>query len=551
MASFDLRYEPWIPCRPCDDEAILLLSLRDALVRAHEMREIVDASPLVEVSLVRFLLAILHKVYGPEDTSAWGKLWADGEGKFDIARITEAISHWDGLDLFSAAYPFYQSASLAPGRNDPAVLLDHAQWTYNNALFSHVYASTAKPLSPAETARFLIAFQGFDMGGMTKGSGAEKFATAAPLQPAAIIIVRGETLFRTLMLNLHQYSPAYDIPFNSRHDQLAWERKDETHADERHPDGYLDWLTWQSRRVRVFCTNDSSDDIKVSEAFYVKGYQPPPQFWLSQCDVMMAFQPKSKEEAKKAPSADPMRPIRFRLERSLWRDSTALLNYRADERIRPRIFDWLADLVTDSVLDERQPLSLVAYGLCGDQAKVLYWRQERLPLPLAYLNDGDLRATLDKALAHAERVGSALDAAINAFAQWVFVPEPKSDAKERKKQYTGKSKDIAALKMELAPGRRYWPALDAAFVAFLVAQAKERTASGATGQIPIGLAFRAWAEAVRQAAINDFRAMVGSQDATARVLRARVVAEQVFYGVLRRARGAAGVTDEEEARNGG
>lgn len=553
MASFDLRYEPWIPCYPCGGDDLVLLSLCETLLRAHEMREIVDQSPLVEVSLLRFLLAVLHRVFGPENSRIWGELWADGKGSFDRGRIQASIDSWEGLDLFSDTHPFYQSGSLPSGRNDPALLLDHAEWTYNNALFSHVYASTAKPLSAARVARFLIAFQAFDMHGTTKGSGAEKYAAAGPLQPAAIITVRGETLFQTLMLNLHQYSQVYDIPFNSKHDRLAWERAEEPRALERHPDGHLDWLTWQSRRVRVFRASNACDDLAVSEAFYVKGYQPPPRFWLSQSEVMMAFQRKSKEEAKKAPSADPMRPIRFRPERSLWRDSTALLNYRTDERKRPRIFDWLGDLVADGVLDGRYPLSLVAYGLCGDQAKVLFWRREQLPLPLAYLSDGDLRAVLDKALAHAERVGRALDDAADLLAHWIFVPQPSGDAQGPEKQHSNKSgrgKDIDDLKRELAPGRRYWPALDTAFSAFLVAQAEEQAASGAAGQLPVGDAFREWARAVRQAAVADFRAMIGSQDGTARVLRARVVAERAFYGALKRERDAVGVTVAWEIPSG-
>ena len=62
--SFDLLKRAWVPCIRADgtlDE----LSLRDALVRAHELRALHGESPLVVAALYRLLLAVLHRVFGP------------------------------------------------------------------------------------------------------------------------------------------------------------------------------------------------------------------------------------------------------------------------------------------------------------------------------------------------------------------------------------------------------------------------------------------------------------------------------------------------------
>ena len=58
--SFNLVDEPWLPVMWSDGTAGEV-GLRDALVRAHEIREMVDGSPLVTVSLHRLLLVHLGR----------------------------------------------------------------------------------------------------------------------------------------------------------------------------------------------------------------------------------------------------------------------------------------------------------------------------------------------------------------------------------------------------------------------------------------------------------------------------------------------------------
>lgn len=69
MAEFNLIDEPWIPCIALDGQSIEY-GIRDTLLKAHELREICDDSPLVTVALHRLLLAILYRIHSGDQRLA-------------------------------------------------------------------------------------------------------------------------------------------------------------------------------------------------------------------------------------------------------------------------------------------------------------------------------------------------------------------------------------------------------------------------------------------------------------------------------------------------
>src|SRR5450756_512742 len=85
---FNLIDEPWIPCLTREGE-YRELGLRETLVGAADLREVVDPSPLVTVALHRLLLAVLHRVFGPKDREAWAALWR--AECFDAAKLDEYL----------------------------------------------------------------------------------------------------------------------------------------------------------------------------------------------------------------------------------------------------------------------------------------------------------------------------------------------------------------------------------------------------------------------------------------------------------------------------
>ena len=74
MAEFNLIDEPWIPCIDLHGQRVEY-GIRDTLLKAHELREICDDSPLVTVAIHRLLLAILYRAHeGPKGFGDWRRM---------------------------------------------------------------------------------------------------------------------------------------------------------------------------------------------------------------------------------------------------------------------------------------------------------------------------------------------------------------------------------------------------------------------------------------------------------------------------------------------
>ncbi|MBN1319013.1 MAG: type I-E CRISPR-associated protein Cse1/CasA, partial [Anaerolineales bacterium] len=244
--SFNLLKEPWIPCIRGDGNPVEL-SLRETLARANSLRELHGESPLVIAALYRLLLAVLHRVFGPADHEAWYELWR--AGKFDMAPLDAYLSQWESrFDLFDPEHPFYQAADDRV-KPKPVGSLVHEVASGNNAtLFDHHTDSDSILLSPPGAARTLLAAQAFGLAGL---SGLEQKFTDAPCARGIVFLIHGYNLFETLLLNLIAYPN--DVFFVTRSSDLpSWELDDPHLPDRNWPSGYLDFLTWQNRRVLFF-----------------------------------------------------------------------------------------------------------------------------------------------------------------------------------------------------------------------------------------------------------------------------------------------------------
>ena len=112
MPGFNLVDDGWIPCAGLRTDRWEELGLRDALVKAHLVREVVSPSPLASVAIHRLMLAVLHRVFGPSSASRWAELWA--AGAWDSAALDAYFDRWRGrFDLFDPVHPFYQTAGLS------------------------------------------------------------------------------------------------------------------------------------------------------------------------------------------------------------------------------------------------------------------------------------------------------------------------------------------------------------------------------------------------------------------------------------------------------
>ena len=320
MASFNLIDEPWVPCTMLDGTR-RSLGLLDVLTQAQGIGEVGGDSPLVIAALHRLLLAVLHRNFDIGDEQQWGALWKGGA--FDAGVVDAYFERWHGrFNLFDDEKPFYQVASLDETKARSIANLFFHQ-NNNPTLFTHLATSTPPELTPAEAARLLIGYMAFDVPGTKTSERGKESAKAATLNKGAILLAKGDDLFQTLMFNLCRYAPEEEEPwdFDWEKDVPAWERDGKTHPEDRRPDGYLDLLTWQSRRIRLQPEIGEDGGTVVKKVVIMKGFQLPQDYILHDKETMLAFQ----KNLRATSNQDPWQSVTFKEGRALWRDSLALV----------------------------------------------------------------------------------------------------------------------------------------------------------------------------------------------------------------------------------
>lgn len=514
--SFSLVDGLFIPCLLRDgrpDE----YGLQDILADAHKIAEIRDESPLVTVAIHRLLLAILHRCYhGPQRPA--DRVAIRIAGMFDRDRIRAYLAKWhDRFDLFHAKYPFYQRSGFTTrepsGINRLAQELSRGN---NAALFDHTTDDPPPALTPARAARILIAEQAFAVGGGKSDTGN---TTHAPLVSGAVVLARGDTLFETLWLNLTIFSNK-DPVASLADDAPVWERAPaEPHKQPGRPRGYLDYLTWQSRTLRLHA-EEVDGEVAVRRVSYAQGRKLETSAGFY--DPMVAYS-RSKEEGD--------RPVRLSENRDLWRDSAALFQFaETDEFKGPTTLHTLGSFELREVVPRRARYRVSVFGLCTDKAKVNFWRHESLPLPVAYLGRPELVESLKQALAVAESVArDALRPAAWATAANRLTANPDMNPDKDR---------VAELLDSLAPDRLYWSRLERPFRKLL----DDLAADGANPSAAIGGWF--W-ETLYPTVRNAFDDSIGRVDG-GRDLKAVTAGRGLLFSRLRRIRNDNHIPNREE-----
>ena len=407
--EFNLIKEPWIPC--FDGKDVKELNLLESLSNAHDLKAISDPSPLVTISLYRLLVAVLHRVFGPASEEEWSNLWK--AGRFDRTKLEGYLSKWSHrFDLFDDERPFFQDRSVEEyqekGKSSTALLKQELSCGINPLLFDHTTDKTKLDTEPAEAARLLIAYNGYALdpkgaGGLTMKSGL--------LAGGILFMNQGESLFQTLLLSMVRYDPQHEIPSMTKvSDKPCWEREIKP-AEERIPEGYLDWLTWQSRKMLLF-PEDTNGRVVVNEVVRARGDSVPDQFSDGSpsyyFDVMLAFRLNEKPTG----TSKPWEPLKFRTDKALWRDFFALFESAGgNERHKyPKVVGWVGELIQDGFLED-VVIPVSAFGMSKNQAKVEFWKQEGFSLPARYLSDPDLREKLHGVLTKVDGIGWRLASA--------------------------------------------------------------------------------------------------------------------------------------------
>ncbi len=454
--SFNLIKDPWLPCKMKSNE-FMLLSIKDALFNAKGIIEITSDNPLIIVSLHRLLLAILHRNFGPKNRNEWKAIYQTNE--FDQKILKDYFEDWmQKFELFNEPeHRFYQIKVPEIGNLTPVTKLNPALSSGNaSALFDHNWDSIIYPMEVEKVARLLVAFQNFSLGG---GKSIPFYYSSGTLISCIIVLLKGANLFETLMLNLIRYDKEHpfsqsetheDIPFWERHDKSLYEEK-----EGRFPYGYLDYLTWQSRRVWLI-PQESEGKITVKEMYMAQGEKLSDD-WYEDPQKIYVLNDKNKRI-----------PLQLRSDRKVWRDAESLLrlNKKGNNYISPKAVNWISSLAERNIIPFSKKYNMEIYGLDSNRAKVDSWHRSYIPLPLNFLKDQKLVNNVKSFIDKCEEVEKILVDTVKYFIKAYFFPEKES---LNKNQWNKVKEYLGGLQIRI----QYWNMIESYFYKFIEEIAQE------------------------------------------------------------------------------
>jgi len=391
--TFDLTREPWVPVLVAG--AAISLSLRDLVERPDDVDALDLADPLAAVAVLRQVLVPLwiDALGLPADMYEWARRWEDPRS--GTSRLLDYLDeHADRFDLLHPMAPFAQVAGLHTSKNETKpviVLLPDAASGNNVPLFSARTEADPPGLTLAAAARTLLVAHCFDTAGIKSGAvgdvtakdGRAYGSNIAPAGQLGLLVPIAGDLFTTLMLN-QPYAGQENHQIAAGTPQ--WRRPvADASWQERAPDGLLDLLTWQSRRIRLVPSipDDEHNDAVVRQVVLAAGDR------LGQTPV---FEPHTSWRQNPKPKAGELgqRPRQHSSGRAPWRGMQALLATRlatADGETSSMLIRQLAVLrVEDLVPADLQVQLLVAQVIYGNMSAIVEdVVVDTLPLPVSAL----------------------------------------------------------------------------------------------------------------------------------------------------------------------
>lgn len=480
---YDLIEEPWLPV-VCLDGRPVEVGLATLLREAHRIRRIMGETPPMSAALYRLVLALAHRVYGPPSSERWEELWEDEQ--LPVEMLSKYLdAHPRRFDLFDGDRPFFQCPAVATASSSSAAKLVPYRSVGNNiTLFDHTTSIDEVALTPGEAARWLVTLQAYDPGGLKTAYTKERSSQAAPACRFGMVLVEGNNLKETMLLNLMPYNPHAEQPRNtSLKDRPVWEAEPPSpEPDERYPQGWTDLLTWPSRRVWLGHqqVGDTTvvDRVVVTPGTRLKAAAENHE-WMAAYRRYESRKGRQATGAKDKPTYGPWYPIRLQQPRGVWRHSQELLlaPHDSEERYQQRPFtlDHVARMVEREAIPDDTVYTLRVFGQQLDRRSAVVEQvlEEAVAAPVALLK------------AKHEVVGPVIGHSVelaNLIGNALYQME-----RDYRKEHRGES----AASLELA----YWPHLTEPFNRFLwalaVAMEADESPAAAAG---------VWARSTRQIA---------------------------------------------------
>jgi len=467
--QYNLLKRRWIPCL-LNNRRRVMLSLEEVLLSAGEIYGVYDPSPLVTISLHRLLIAFLHSsLRGPGSIENWTELWEQGE--FDAGVIASYSSEWiERFELFGPSRPFYQCPAILTGEERPVSRLAHHFASGNNpTLFDHGRDDDPVTLSFSQAARLLVTYQSFALaggkGGKSEAFGNHPHLSEAPLVNGMTALLKGNTLFETLMINLNLYSTDKMIPFSAGNDKPCWERERYPGPVKRKCEGWLDLLTWQSRYILLIPEKDG-----VRWMRFVQGEEIEKK---NRARDPMFFYESRKRDEPTAVTAQAGMPV--------WKDCGTLLdskNHAGMESCgKPLSFELISDLCRIGALNKDKIITCGLTGISKKRAKIDSLVFDNIDFPVELFAREDLADVVQGAIERADSILRALRRAVDRHGEIIAGKK-------------GAWLLTAGIQME----KKFYSALDRSFRCFISTLPEEK-----------GTALRAWTEDAEKTARELFR----------------------------------------------
>lgn len=379
MISYNLCSEKWIPCKTLDGE-FQEYSLVDVLKNAHQIKEIFYESPVEEISVYRILQAFfIIFTKAVSKISYWEKAYQ--AGRFDEEKIDDYFAeHSDKFDLFGKDRPFYQHSDTLGMAKSPMILLFQDLSSNNNAcLFDHSYNKQEVWMPLKRIAVGIIAQQAFVFGG---GISKPTNFRGSAMSGESVFWIKGDNLYESLLLNT-PYLAQNDMGYMSM-GEPAWE-KDLIKSEERVVDEYLDFLTFQSRRLKIELpafinqSNYNTDSKEILCTLDDKGFsisRCQGDFFKSSVNEPLAAQRIRDKE--KTPY-----PYKMRENRDPWRDSEILYKgYKSEKTgIAPINLLNIKYLQLKGFFKNKSHFKTTIYTVnnASGQPKINMWRKSEMP----------------------------------------------------------------------------------------------------------------------------------------------------------------------------
>lgn len=400
-ATYSLLDEPWIPIMWSDGTAGEV-SLRELFAKAPMIRSLAGEMATIDAVVLRLVVAIvLRATFEPDRTRReaeddWSAWWSDWSHLDDQVQ-TYLTTYEDRFDLLHPQTPFMQVATLdTPSGNRSGL---HKLVPNITGLFRMRQGAAEDGLSLSEAARFVLFAQSYDPSGIKSGATDDVRASGGKGYPSGysawagvigIVTPEGANLAQTMLLN----TDPMDVP-NS--DSAVWERPAQTGAvDAGHafPQGPADLLTWQSRRIRLFTSEDRVRDVILANGDFVTPHG------LHGMEPMAAWKISQSQTKKNGPNV--WWPVSFDPGRQIWRGIEPLL---AQHEGAPPTLEWVRSLQASSLLPKDTTVQIRAIGLTyGSNNSIISGAvDDRLTLQVSALASEELTKAAAEAVVTAQK----------------------------------------------------------------------------------------------------------------------------------------------------